>query len=178
MGNDGHIGGGGFDQGPWRRKQLMVAIGGTVLSFGFVVWLVARWGEVCVEESCWGNGAGSASSVAWAGLATGVIGLCLLVMGAFMKAPRQVTLVPEGEVNLSKTRVMLLDGWEDGGRPTLLVGGLEVQCDAGDELRVGDTAYAVWSIDQARHWVTLRPLEDGPASPGVTPGATPPSSPR
>jgi len=158
MGTDPHSGGAGFDHGPWRRKQLMVAIGATVLSLGFVVWLVARWGEVCVDESCWGNGTGSASSVAWAGLGIGLIGLCLLVMGALMKAPRQVTLVPEGEVSLSKTRVMLRDGWDEGGRPTVLVGGHEVECAEGDELRVGDTAYTVVSIDPARHWVTLRPV--------------------
>lgn len=160
MSTDGHTGGEGFDQGPWRRKRLMVAIGSMVLSLGFVVWLVARWGEVCVDESCWGNGAGSASSVSWAGLAIGLIGLCLLLMGTFMKAPKQVTLVPEGEVSLSKTRVMLRDGWDEGGRPTVLVGGREVACAEGDELQVGDAAYTVWSIDPARHWVTLRPVSD------------------
>lgn len=160
MSTDGHTGGEGFDQGPWRRKRLMVAIGSMVLSLGFVVWLVARWGEVCVDENCWGNGTGSASSVSWAGLAIGLIGLCLLLMGTFMKAPKQVTLVPEGEVSLSKTRVMLRDGWDEGGRPTVLVGGREVACAEGDELQVGDAAYTVWSIDPARHWVTLRPVSD------------------
>lgn len=161
MGTDGHTGGEGFDHGPWRRKQLMVSIGGTVLSLGFVVWLVARWGEVCIDESCWGNGAGSASSVAWVGMAIGLIGLCLLVMGAFMKAPKQVTLVPDGEVNLSKTRVMVRAGTgADGDGPTILIDGREAPCGVGDTLQVGDTTYTVWSIDREREWVTLRPAEE------------------
>jgi hypothetical protein len=169
MSTGGQTGGETFDFGPWRRKRLMAAAGGTLLSLGFVVWIVARWGEVCVDADCWGNGKGSAASVAWAGLAIGLIGLCVLVMGAAMKAPQQVTLVPDGEVNLSKTRVMLHDGWEGGGRPTLLVGGEEVECGLGDEVHVGGTIYTVWAIDEGRQWVTLRPAaDDAPAEAATT----------
>lgn len=159
MTSDGNNGGDHFDEGPIRRKQLLVATGTTVLSVGFIVWLVAQWGSVCTGDSCWGRGDGSAAPVAMVGLAVGIIGLGLLIMGVLMKAPKQVTLVPDGEVNLSKTRVMLRSG-ADGDRPTLVVGGRDVQCALGDEIAVGDAAYVVWSIDHDRQWVTLRPVPE------------------
>ena len=159
----GHHNGGHFDEGPIRRKHLLVVIGATVLSFGFIVWLVAQWGTVCAGDSCWGNGDGSAAPVAVLGLAIGVVGLGFLMTGVLTKASTQVTLVPDGEVSLSKTRVMLRGG-ADGDQPTLVVGSREVQCGLGDEITVGDTTYAVWSIDHDREWVTLRPVAGAPTS--------------
>lgn len=146
----------------WRRRQMLIVWGAVLVVGGLAVYVAAHWGSVCVDDSCWGDAAGSAWHTGWAGVAVAVLGLCLLITGFAVPAPAQVTLVPGGEVNLSGTRV-LVTGGAGPGAALMLVGADEVTCRQGEQVTVGDDRYDVQAVDASSHWVTLCPVpEDSP----------------